>query len=386
MRRTTLLLALTCALLAPPTLALLAPPRPSRRALRPGVRHAAPVEPEIPVAASEVQTELSDEQPVAASEVRTELTEEQRAALQAFAEIDVDGDGELTADEIFRALSKNDADVTLEHVKELVAKADTDGNGTVNQREYLDAVAADVMPTIIVDAVPDGVIDIEPEEPRDEAGAGRGGARWRVVAAWARWERGGLLSHLAADDLNTLRDALAAAAPAAELVQTSAADALEARLEIVEVVLCVGGDATTCVAAFASAAGGTDEIGVSSLRRTLAAPVAAESDVRQQNNAVDAWLAIDACAEEGIDPQELVPKILLDFKPPDLAQQALLAPHNLQARFDRFEHRRLLKLKDIVATRRQLINETVAGKPPPTIEEMASDSVLLEERKKKAAQ
>ena len=93
---------------------------------------------------------------------------------------------------------------------------------------------------------------------------------------------------------------------------------------------------------------------------------------------------LDACAEEGIDPQELVPKILLDFKPPDLAQQALLAPHNLQARFDRFEHRRLLKLKDIVATRRQLINETVAGKPPPTIEEMASDSVLLEERKKKA--
>ena len=243
---------------------------------------AAPVEPEIPVAASEV---------------RTELTEEQRAALQAFAEIDADGDGELTADEIYRALSKNDADVTLQRVHEIVEKADTDGNGTVNQREYLNAVAADIMPTIIVDAVPDGVIDVEPEEPRaEEAGAGRGGARWRVVAAWARWERGGLLSHLEADDLNTLRDALAAAAPAAELVQTSAADALEARLEIVEVVLCVGGDATTCVAAFASAAGGTDEIGVSSLRRTLAAPVAAESDVRQQNNAVDAWLAIDACA------------------------------------------------------------------------------------------
>ena len=245
---------------------------------------AAPVEPEIPVAASELQTEL---------------TEEQHAALQAFAEIDADGDGELTADEIFRALSKNDADVTLERVHEIVAAADTDGNGTVNQQEYLNAVAADIMPTIIVDAVPDGVIDVEPEEPREpveEAGAGRGGARWRVVAAWARWERGGLLSHLEEDDLNTLRDALAAAAPAAELVQTSAADALEARLEIVEVVLCVGGDATTCVAAFASAAGGTDEIGVSSLRRTLAAPVAAESDVRQQNNAVDAWLAIDACA------------------------------------------------------------------------------------------
>ena len=32
------------------------------------------------------------------------------------------------------------------------------------------------------------------------------------------------------------------------------------------------------------------------MRRTLAAPVAAESDLKQQNNAVDAWLAIDACA------------------------------------------------------------------------------------------
>ena len=32
------------------------------------------------------------------------------------------------------------------------------------------------------------------------------------------------------------------------------------------------------------------------MRGTLAAPVAAESDRKQQNNAVDAWLAIDACA------------------------------------------------------------------------------------------
>ena len=92
---------------------------------------AAPVEPEIPVAASEV---------------RTELTEEQRAALQAFAEIDVDGDGELTADEIYQALSKNDADVALARVQEIVAKADADGNGTVSRQEYLDAVAADIVP------------------------------------------------------------------------------------------------------------------------------------------------------------------------------------------------------------------------------------------------
>ena len=295
MRPVVLLLAGVSALMAPPQqwAKLHLSPTSSNMRLR---LAAAPVEPEIPVAASDVRTELSDEQPVAAGDVRTDLTEEQRAALDAFKTIDADGDGELTADEIYHALSKHDADVSLDHVKELVAKADTDGNGTVNRREYLDAVAADVMPTIIIDD--DGVIDIEPQEPVEETGAGRGGARWRVVAAWARWERGGLLAHLEEDDLKTLRDALAAAAPTTELVQ--AADALEARLEIVEVVLCVGGDATTCVAAFASAAGSSDESTltkeVSSLRRTLAAPVAAESDRKQQNNAVDAWLAIDACA------------------------------------------------------------------------------------------
>ena len=92
---------------------------------------AAPVEPEIPVAASEV---------------RTELTEEQRAALQAFAEIDIDGDGELTADEIYQALSKREASVSLERVQEIVAAADTDGNGTVSQQEYVEAVAKDLVP------------------------------------------------------------------------------------------------------------------------------------------------------------------------------------------------------------------------------------------------
>ena len=40
-------------------------------------------------------------------------TAEQRAALDAFAAMDADGDGELTADEIYQALSKNDADVSL---------------------------------------------------------------------------------------------------------------------------------------------------------------------------------------------------------------------------------------------------------------------------------
>ena len=101
---------------------------------------AAPVEPEIE------QAPVEPEIPVAASEVQTDLTEEQRAALQAFAEIDVDGDGELTADEIYQALSKNDADVSLARVQAIVAKADADGNGTVSRQEYLDAVAADIVP------------------------------------------------------------------------------------------------------------------------------------------------------------------------------------------------------------------------------------------------
>ena len=37
-------------------------------------------------------------------------------------------------------------DVSLARVKELVAKADTDGNGLVSKREYLDAIATDLVP------------------------------------------------------------------------------------------------------------------------------------------------------------------------------------------------------------------------------------------------
>ena len=60
-----------------------------------------------------------------------EETDEQRAAAQAFDAMDADGDGELTAEEIFETLSSNNADVTLDRVKELVAKADKNGNGLV---------------------------------------------------------------------------------------------------------------------------------------------------------------------------------------------------------------------------------------------------------------
>ena len=55
-------------------------------------------------------------------------------------------------------------------------------------------------------------IDVSPtaDEERAEA-ARRTGARWRVVAAWARWERAGLLAHLDATAVDALRDASAAA-------------------------------------------------------------------------------------------------------------------------------------------------------------------------------
>ena len=86
-----------------------------------------------------LEVALRDAEPPAPT---PELSEEQRAAIAAFAEMDTDGDGELTADEIFRALSKNNADVTLERVQEVMLKADKDKNGTISQQEYLDAVAA----------------------------------------------------------------------------------------------------------------------------------------------------------------------------------------------------------------------------------------------------
>ena len=64
-------------------------------------------------------------------------------AAAQFEKMDADGDGELTADEIYQALSKNNADVTLEKVQEIVAKADADGNGTVSKQEWEEATAKD---------------------------------------------------------------------------------------------------------------------------------------------------------------------------------------------------------------------------------------------------
>ena len=101
----------------------------------PAPEPAAPTEP--------APTEPAAEEPPAPA---PELTEEQKAAVAAFAEIDADGDGELTADEIYQALAKTDANVNLERIHEIMERADKDHNGTISQQEYMDAVAEDILP------------------------------------------------------------------------------------------------------------------------------------------------------------------------------------------------------------------------------------------------
>ena len=110
----------------------------------------------------------------------TDLTAEQRAALDAFAAMDADGDGELTADEIYQALSKNNAGVTLARVHEIMAKADKDKNGTISREEYLDAVATmgagwlvtwlrKIGQTLIATWTPKQEQPVEEGAPEDEA-------------------------------------------------------------------------------------------------------------------------------------------------------------------------------------------------------------------------
>jgi len=92
---------------------------------------------------------------------------------------------------------------------------------------------------------------------------------------------------------------------------------------------------------------------------------------------------LEACAEEGIEPHELVPRKLADFAPADLAIK--LAPHHQQARFNRFEERRIAKLTDVIAARRKLIGEGAGSDEPLTAEEAANQSSLLEEKRRRAA-
>lgn len=91
---------------------------------------------------------------------------------------------------------------------------------------------------------------------------------------------------------------------------------------------------------------------------------------------------LEACAEEGIEPQELLPRKLEDFKPADKAIK--LAPHHQQARYNRFEERRLAKLTDVIAARRRLIGEGSGSAEPLSAEEAANRSALLEEKRRRA--
>ena len=65
--------------------------------------------------------------------------EQYKAAETAFSMMDSDGDGELTASEIYNALVKLGMPQSIDYVRDIVEKADEDGNGTVSRREYLDA-------------------------------------------------------------------------------------------------------------------------------------------------------------------------------------------------------------------------------------------------------
>ena len=107
-----------------------------------------PAQPAAVVAEAPTEPAAEPAAPAAAEEPAPapELTDEQRAMLEAFKAIDADGDGELTADEIYQALAKTDANVNLERIHEIMEKADKDHNGTISQQEYMDAVAEDILP------------------------------------------------------------------------------------------------------------------------------------------------------------------------------------------------------------------------------------------------
>ena len=99
----------------------------------------------LPMMMSEEPALLSETGEAEPTALPLDLTEEQKAALAAFDTMDADGDGELSAEEIHRALSGYDS-ASLERVQEIVSRADVDGNGLVSKQEYLDALAADIVP------------------------------------------------------------------------------------------------------------------------------------------------------------------------------------------------------------------------------------------------
>ena len=94
---------------------------------------------------------------------------------------------------------------------------------------------------------------------------------------------------------------------------------------------------------------------------------------------------IEACSEEGIEPSELLPKTVADFAPKD--KKLHLKPQHQQARYDRFEHRRLSKLSDVVCARSRLLEGSAPESQPSVAVDPqggASSFVLVEERRRRA--
>ena len=89
---------------------------------------------------------------------------------------------------------------------------------------------------------------------------------------------------------------------------------------------------------------------------------------------------IEACAEEGIEPYELLPRPLSDFAPADKATH--IEPRHQQARHARFETRRIAKLADVLTTRRRLSDDPRFE--VVTAADAAGMSELVEERRRRA--
>lgn len=89
---------------------------------------------------------------------------------------------------------------------------------------------------------------------------------------------------------------------------------------------------------------------------------------------------LEACAEEGIDPVELLPRTPSDFAPRDL--KVVLSVHHQQARCERFETRRASKLQDVLLARRRVVDTFTIDSI--AVNEEGFASTLVEERRREA--